>query len=97
MRKFFDLPQSAAQIPAEAITCEHQTGRSTRSAFFSILRTEFARARAAVQRYESLRFGRARHENLPPADIARRIFDEFYADRADSENARMDSHRERPG
>lgn len=46
---------------------------------FEIILAEFGRALAAARRYESLKYGRARHEDLATADIPRRIFEEFYA------------------
>lgn len=46
---------------------------------FEIILAEFGRALAAARRYESLKYGRARHEGLAAADTPRRIFEEFYA------------------
>jgi hypothetical protein len=46
---------------------------------FEIIIAEIGRALAAARRYESLKYGRARHEDLAAADIPRRIFEEFYA------------------
>jgi hypothetical protein len=39
---------------------------------------EFARANAAAQRYEDLRYRSAGH-GIAPDDITRRVFEEFYA------------------
>jgi hypothetical protein len=46
---------------------------------FEIILAEFGRALTAALHYESLKYGRARHEVLAAADIPRRIFEEFYA------------------
>lgn len=46
---------------------------------FEIILAELGRALAAARRYESLKYGRARHAGLAAADIPRRIFEEFYA------------------
>jgi hypothetical protein len=51
-------------------------------AVFEVILTEFERALAATRRYESLRC--ARHGHFAPADIAERIFEEFYARPASS-------------
>ena len=53
----------------------------------SIILAEFGRALAAAQRYENLRYGRARQEDFAAPDIASRLFEEFYARRSGSENA----------
>jgi hypothetical protein len=37
------------------------------------------RAVAAARRYEDLRYGSRCHEGIAPADIPRRIFEEFYS------------------
>jgi hypothetical protein len=39
---------------------------------------EFRRAAAAAQRYEDLRY-RSAHGKIAPADIPRRVFEEFYS------------------
>ncbi len=53
----------------------------------SIILAEFGQALAAAQRYENLRYGRARQEDFAAPDIASRLFEEFYARRSGSENA----------
>jgi hypothetical protein len=44
-----------------------------------VILAEFRRAIAATRRYEGLRWGSGRREGIAPADIPRRIFEEFYA------------------
>jgi hypothetical protein len=46
---------------------------------FVVVLAEFGRGVAATRRYEDLRYGRGRHEGIAPADVPRRIFEEFYA------------------
>ena len=53
--------------------------------FLTIL-AEFGRGLSAARRYESLRYRCACREGLAPADIPRRIFEEFYAGERDSED-----------
>ena len=53
----------------------HWLGRG----IFAVVLAEFGRAVAAARRYEHLRYGSGRHEGTAPADIPRRIFEEFYS------------------
>ena len=46
---------------------------------FETIFIELGRALAAARRYENLRYSRACRVDLAGSDIARRIFDEFYA------------------
>ena len=98
MRNSFESPEAETQIICAAISGEPRKTRSRRAGFLSIVRAEFGRALAAVRRYEMLRGGQARREKLPPANIPRRIFEEFYAAPADPEHAgierRQDSVRQ---
>ncbi|MEH2626022.1 hypothetical protein V1292_004077 [Bradyrhizobium sp. AZCC 1719] len=55
--------------------------------FLLTLLAEFRRALAAARRYENLRYGCAYHDALAPAEIPRRIFEEFYASKLDSDDA----------
>ena len=92
MRNSFELPEAETQIVCAAISGEPKKTRSRRAGFLSIVRAEFGRALAALRRYEMLRAGQARREKLPPADIPRRVFEEFYAAPADPERAGMERH-----
>ena len=53
----------------------HWLGRTV----FAVVLAEFRLAVAAARRYEDLRYGSGRHEGMAPADIPRRVFEEFYA------------------
>ena len=53
----------------------HWLGRTV----FAVVLAEFSLALAAARRYEDLRYGNGRHEGMAPADIPRRVFEEFYA------------------
>jgi len=44
-----------------------------------VLLAEFRRASAAARRYDALRYGGARDDGIAGADIARRVFKEFYS------------------
>jgi hypothetical protein len=52
---------------------------SPRQSFLLAVVAEFGRATAAAQRYEDLRYRSAWHGRIAPADIPRRIFEEFYS------------------
>jgi hypothetical protein len=58
---------------------ETRNGHSLGRIIFAVVLAEFRRAIAAVGRYEDLRYGRGRHEGIAPADIPRRVFEEFYS------------------
>jgi hypothetical protein len=52
---------------------------SARQSFLLAMVAEFGRATAAAQRYEELRYRSARDGRIAPADIPRRVFEEFYS------------------
>lgn len=81
------LPRTVAGTSQDAKSNEVQIVPSPRLRLFSTILAEFRRALGAAQRYESLRYG----QSLAPSDIPRRIFDEFYAVRTESERAATDS------
>lgn len=56
---------------------------------------EFERAISATYRYESLRYTHTGRDRLIPADISRRIFEEFYAHQGKAEHAAPTSGRRR--
>ena len=78
MCKSLDLRQSAPQAPGDAPSGQPRSSPTGKPGFFAIVRAEFRRALAAERRYEKLKYGR--HENPAPSGIARKVFDEFYAD-----------------
>ena len=47
--------------------------------YLAVLLAEFRRGTLVAQRYESLRYRSAGHGRLAPDDIARQVFEEFYA------------------
>jgi hypothetical protein len=53
----------------------HWLGRT----IFAVVLAEFRRAVAAARRYEHLRYGSCRQEGIAPAEIPRRVFEEFYS------------------
>jgi hypothetical protein len=85
-----DVRQPATENSGSDIPCRPLSSPTRRAGFFSTFRTEFRRALAAVRRYEQLKYGRARHENLAPSDIARKVFDELYAVQTDAARKRME-------
>jgi hypothetical protein len=63
-----------------------QNGRWPGLEFLLVVLAELRRARAAEQRYENLRRAGAAplaRDGIVPADIPRRIFDEFYSSAVD--------------
>jgi hypothetical protein len=56
-----------------------RNGHSLARIIFAVILAEFRRAVAAARRYEDLRYGSGRHEGIAPADIPRRVFEEFYS------------------
>ena len=78
MCKSLDVRQPATQAPDDGPSGQPRSGPTRRSGFFAIVRAEFRRALAAERRYEQLKYGR--HENPASSGIARKVFDEFYAD-----------------
>jgi hypothetical protein len=59
---------------------EIRSVRSSARIILAAIVAEFRRAVAAARRYEDLRYGGSRHEGGAPADIPRRVFEEFYSD-----------------
>jgi hypothetical protein len=91
-----EVRQPATENPGGSISCQPLDSPASRAGFFSIFRTEFRRALAAVRRYEQLKYGRARHENLAPSDVARKVFDEIYAAETDAAHTPMEASADRP-
>lgn len=52
---------------------------SSRQSFLLAMVAEFGRATAAAQRYEDLRYRSGPRGRIAPADIPRRVFEEFYS------------------
>ena len=84
------LPRTSARTSCDATSSNIQIMPSPRLGFFSTVLVEFWRALAAARRYGDLRYHRACRDGLAPADIARRIFEEFYACRSDADSAPHD-------
>jgi hypothetical protein len=59
---------------------EIRDNHSSARTIFAVIVAEFRRAVTAARRYEDLRYGGGRHEGVSPADIPRRVFEEFYSE-----------------
>jgi hypothetical protein len=70
---------SATQASSARGIDEARHGHRMGLGFFDVVLAEFGRAVAAARRYDDLRYGRGRREGIAPADIPRRMFEEFYA------------------
>ncbi len=79
MPKSVGMPRSAARPSRIAAGGEMPQDRPAHAGLLSILRAEFRRALAAVQRYETLKYRHGSRETLAANEISRQVFEEFYA------------------
>jgi hypothetical protein len=69
---------------------EIRSGHSLGRIIFAVVLAEFRRAVAAARRYEDLRYGSGRHGDMAPAEIPRRVFEEFYSSARPVESRRAE-------
>jgi hypothetical protein len=86
--------RAAARASSVRGTRESRNGHSLGRILVAVVLAELRRAVAAARRYEDRRYGSGRPEGMTPADVPRRIFEEFYSDARPVEAGRADWKRQ---